>query len=195
MIDHNNPPEQIANWIIWKHGPAEIPGYPGQCGGVTDRVDWIPEFDSNGKPSKLVPTSKSFRCLRKVRGGGDFCHQHSAPNLPLSPNLLKERIKAERYQNSWIYFIEGSGSIKIGISGNPKKRLQSLSCSSPVPLQLLKVVPGDKMLESALHSLFDEYRTHGEWFKDNPRIRSLIRRGEDSIQRVSLWPVEKFRND
>ena len=65
-----------------------------------------------------------------------------------------------------IYFIqEGiNGSIKIGFSNNPHKRLSTLQTSSSKSLYLIAVLEGDNTKEQELHNKFIEYRDRGEWF-------------------------------
>jgi len=40
-----------------------------------------------------------------------------------------------------------------------------LSTQSPVPLRVLKTIPGYSDEEKALHKRFKEHRRHGEWFE------------------------------
>ncbi|MFB7467285.1 GIY-YIG nuclease family protein [Streptomyces sp. NPDC056224] len=67
---------------------------------------------------------------------------------------------------SYVYVIGSSGSahVKIGTSISPEKRLKELQTGNPGRLELLWCTPGGRDLESALHKVFDEYRTEGEWF-------------------------------
>lgn len=52
-----------------------------------------------------------------------------------------------------VYFIQAveGGPIKIGFAQDPQKRLAEIQRMSPVPLQVLKVIPGDRNLEGAIH--------------------------------------------
>lgn len=58
--------------------------------------------------------------------------------------------------------------IKIGISKNVKRRLQSLQHSSPFILETIVISPvldhNAKRLEKWLHDQFAEHRLKGEWF-------------------------------
>lgn len=65
----------------------------------------------------------------------------------------------------FVYVIEGGGLFKIGYSAQPRQRLQSLQCSSPVPLTLLGVVEGTREDEAQWHHRFRNQRSHGEWFE------------------------------
>ena len=67
-----------------------------------------------------------------------------------------------------LYVIQSdiTGAIKIGISNNPKKRLQQLQTGSPYKLKLLTIVKGRGDLERSLHSFLKPYKQSckGEWF-------------------------------
>ena len=69
-------------------------------------------------------------------------------------------------QDCQVYFLEAPsvGLVKIGVAQDLKKRLKDLSLSSPVSLRLLKSISGGPKHEAALHLMFDEHRSHGEWF-------------------------------
>lgn len=83
-----------------------------------------------------------------------------------------------------IYFAERDGSIKIGCSGNPKQRMKDLKAD------LLAVVPdcGFKV-ERQLHQWFAAFALGGEWFKDNPELRSLV----NAHAQYPAWEGERTR--
>jgi len=83
--------------------------------------------------------------------------------------------------NTFIYFILNSDSyaIKIGRASNVEKRLQSLQTSSPVTLQVLKVIPVVSLkkaqeVETYLHAKFAHLRMNGEWFRAVPQLKDYI---------------------
>jgi hypothetical protein len=75
-----------------------------------------------------------------------------------------------------VYFMEnvGSGLIKIGISGDVKKRKRALEQAVGQRLTILAEVPGGRELERVLHQSFSDLRQMGEWFTDSPRLREFI---------------------
>lgn len=77
-----------------------------------------------------------------------------------------------------IYFIRAvySGAIKIGLSNDPRRRLEAMQTGSPEPLELLGMLPGDAAEERWLHDRFKEYRIHGEWFKGDEEFAARINR-------------------
>lgn len=110
---------------------------------------------------------------------------------------LEGKIKSNK---AFIYFIFNSDSyaIKIGRASDVEKRLQSLQTSSPVLLQILKVIPVDSIkksqeLEAYLHTRFRHLRMSGEWFRADPELRNYIIRCDESYFKDSFLtqPVPK----
>jgi len=58
--------------------------------------------------------------------------------------------------------------IKIGVTTDLQKRLQTFQSGSPLPLAVKWAVPGDRSLELWLHQEFSSERRHGEWFDLGP---------------------------
>lgn len=75
--------------------------------------------------------------------------------------------------NSYVYLIRNTntGSIKIGLSKNPTKRLKQLQTGNESQLDLIGVCKpaGDVFeLENLLHNLYSKYNIRGsEWFSIN----------------------------
>jgi Meiotically up-regulated gene 113 len=64
----------------------------------------------------------------------------------------------------------GTGRVKIGYSAQPYFRADRLSTSSPYPLELLRLVPGDRTVERLFHRTFAAQRAHREWFTFDPAM-------------------------
>lgn len=82
----------------------------------------------------------------------------------------------------FIYFIlnHDSNSVKIGRAKDVYKRLKALQTSSPVSLEVLKVIQVKGMeeainLERSLHAKFSHLRMSGEWFKVTQELISYLR--------------------
>ncbi len=77
-------------------------------------------------------------------------------------------------KTTYIYFIQsGYGSIKVGMSKNPEKRMANIQTCIPKSLRLVAKIPmpdrqSARCLEKELHQLFAPERIRGEWF--NRRI-------------------------
>lgn len=67
-----------------------------------------------------------------------------------------------------VYIVENSlGLIKIGIAGNPGKRIRTLEVASGAPIVRRHISPPNQQareLEAALHRHFADKRQAGEWF-------------------------------
>lgn len=89
-----------------------------------------------------------------------------------------------------IYFIRAvnSGAIKIGVSNDPRRRLESMQTGSPEPLELLGVLPGGVDEERRLHQRFAAYRIHGEWFRGD---ETLTR----AIEVLTLKPIDELLDE
>lgn len=69
-----------------------------------------------------------------------------------------------------VYMIRAGddGPVKIGVSGNIKKRVATLQGAHPRQLTLLRVVDGTFSTEKQFHSRFSHVRLAGEWFAFDP---------------------------
>jgi hypothetical protein len=84
-----------------------------------------------------------------------------------------------------VYFIQRStnGPIKIGVAGEPRKRLESLQTGSPEPLYLLGTLPGGKTEEAALHQKFGALLIRGEWFEPGDELIGFVAREAKQARR------------
>ena len=77
-----------------------------------------------------------------------------------------------------IYFIREKGNskslIKIGYTDNVDQRLMQIQANSPVELEILAIIEGDKNLEAELHNSFAKYRVRGEWFEPAKKLTIFI---------------------
>lgn len=78
-------------------------------------------------------------------------------------------------RTTFVYFIqpEGGGLIKIGRADDPERRLRLLQCGSPVILKLCHKAEAPAEWEFRLHTLFQRYRKHGEWFEPCQQLADI----------------------
>lgn len=94
----------------------------------------------------------------------------------VSPGYLDEiRESLEEMVNrttlsAGVYFIKSGNAVKIGMSKDVPGRLRTLRTMSPLPLELLGVIPGGRDEEALLHREWAELRLHGEWFQATPDL-------------------------
>jgi hypothetical protein len=76
----------------------------------------------------------------------------------------------------YVYFIQIDriGPIKIGFTKDLGKRLMGLQVSSPYPLRILCLFPGNENMEKEIHDSYREMRMEGEWFLPHPFILKEI---------------------
>jgi hypothetical protein len=73
-------------------------------------------------------------------------------------------------EKSYLYVIAASpiGPVKLGISGDPERRLRQLQTGHAQRLHLHHMEPvaatQARLYEGLLHRAFNHHRLHGEWF-------------------------------
>lgn len=135
-------------------------------------------------------------CLNHKKDLPDFQFHASAPDRALCKECIDKRIRtrnkdvflqADRNRREqealgklvasiqagndpYVYLIEHENRYKIGYSKNINKRIKSFNTSHAIPCKIVAVAPGDKELESTLHTQFIVHRIKGEWFLKKPSI-------------------------
>lgn len=99
-----------------------------------------------------------------------------------------------------VYFLKPvgmSGPIKIGLSENPKRRINEFKNWSPFKLEMIGTAPGTWADEQFLHECLVEHHSHGEWFHASPlvldAVEQVISSGSIDTLRQSLKPVANLR--
>ena len=91
------------------------------------------------------------------------------------PQWLESFNKNSKWYNStYIIKTKGHNYYKIGRSANVEKRIKSLQTNCPFQLEILIKVADDSLNEIYWHKHFEQYRTHGEWYKfQDKQVREL----------------------
>lgn len=82
-----------------------------------------------------------------------------------------------------IYFIKQDGYVKIGFTNRFKTRLNELQVSSPIKLEVLAIIEGNKSDEQILHKKFNHICSNGEWFIYCDELKSFI----DLLDNNLMW--------
>lgn len=82
-----------------------------------------------------------------------------------------------------VYFIKQGDYVKIGFTNRFKTRLNQLQVSSPIKLEVLAIIDGDKTDEQKLHEQFKHIASNGEWFMQCDELKSFI----DSLDKSLMW--------
>lgn len=104
-------------------------------------------------------------------------------------NWRKEAVKS---QSRCVYVLECRGFYKIGKTADLTSRMKSLQSTNPFEVQIAHVIftNDHSQVESALHEIFTESRTTGEWFKLG--MRDLAKIKSMSVQEI-LMAAEALR--
>lgn len=76
-----------------------------------------------------------------------------------------------------VYLISNGLHIKIGVSIDPRSRMEALQTGSSLPLVLVQDMEGGFDLEARLHARYKDQRVRGEWFALDPQDVEEIVRG------------------
>ena len=84
-----------------------------------------------------------------------------------------------------VYFLKCKAYVKIGISGNIRKRMASIQGANPFSVKLLyNFIAGEEeeaiKKEQYLHEIFSNNHYRGEWFEDTPYLRATIKHIRDN---------------
>lgn len=82
-----------------------------------------------------------------------------------------------------IYFIKQGDYVKIGFTNRFNIRLNQLQVSSPIKLEVLGIIEGDKTNEKYMHDKFKHISTNGEWFIYCDELKSYI----DTLDNSLMW--------
>ena len=82
-----------------------------------------------------------------------------------------------------VYFIKQGDYVKIGFTNRFKARLTQLQVSSPIKLEVLAIIDGDKSDEQKFHEQFKHISSNGEWFMQCDELKSFI----DLLDTSLMW--------
>ncbi len=79
---------------------------------------------------------------------------------------------------SFVYFLRLGDFVKIGVSTNPRARIQHLQTGVPFgDFELLGFHPGTKEHEHHLHKKFAQFHHRREWFRSHESVLDIARNG------------------
>lgn len=106
------------------------------------------------------------------------------------PLFIQDLIKTYENSDRWTYFIGSrGGAVKIGAAKCVRGRLKILQAHNSEPLEVLAMVRGGEVLESAYHALFARHRMNNEWFNPAPEVLAEI----DYLGKLSWVRARKTR--
>lgn len=129
---------------------------------------------------------------------GHFRHLTDTEWLPETHRIRAPNLPYVGGGEALIYFVQSrdNGFIKIGQTSNLRRRLDSLAGSSPSPLALVGLIGAHELLEAALHSFFQDYRSHGEWFSPGAGLVRFLKSAKAREKRVRNFSDDlNYRED
>lgn len=85
-------------------------------------------------------------------------------------NILAVVKQFQTNNEPFVYLLLSGNRYKIGFTTNLEQRIQTFNTASPIPHQIIAVVPGDAALEAELHDKLSSKRVFGEWFVKCPDV-------------------------
>jgi hypothetical protein len=73
-----------------------------------------------------------------------------------------------------VYVLRSDNLVKIGFTDDICKRVQSIVAAVPVPVEFVGHMPGDRKVETHLHSIFAAHHFSGEWFVETPEMHAVF---------------------
>jgi hypothetical protein len=102
------------------------------------------------------PDRKVIQIKDTKRGRGITAHR---------PLFIRELVRICAEEERWVYFISDSrGAVKVGAARCVRSRLKILQAHNASTLEVVAMVRGGELLESAYHSWFAPHRLNNEWF-------------------------------
>jgi len=127
---------------------------PGAYQPSGERGKWVFERVAFRRWAKSVGLKKIEKAAQPLKRG-------HAPKHPVRPE-------------DEVYFLYSAGMVKIGVSNDITVRKRSFSTAAPTPQDVVMALPGSYPLEREFHERFSDCRSHGEWFRLSPELRSFI---------------------
>lgn len=156
---------------------AERTGYSArtfQDMAARGQIAWA--FQPSGPRGKLLFDADGFEAWWR---NGSAASRRLPPDdyrLIDAVALQVDLLSKQRPAGSYVYFMLAPPSfVKIGVTTNLSKRASEIKLGNPNSVRLIGLIPGDALLEKALHERFAEKHEQGEWFLFDNVIWMYIR--------------------
>lgn len=139
----------------------------------------VTSMDTDGVvPTEVLPRGEAARYLPRLVDAGVLRSFPAGAGRPAVVQVVHHYLFVEPSEppSFRVYFIENGpgGDIKIGRSRRLHGRVADLQTSTPQLLRVLAHVNGGATMEGILRDRFRPHRIHGEWFRRNDELMSLI---------------------
>lgn len=91
-------------------------------------------------------------------------------------NVGKQVAKFRKDFAGTFYALRADEYIKIGFTrGCILKRMAKLQTGNPIELRIVGIGNGGRFMERQAHEALKYYRVFGEWYRDDPIVREIIK--------------------
>jgi hypothetical protein len=180
---------KINNVTKWNHAARFARGHANRANGTSAKAqqEWLRRAQQAAATRGEEPPASldESRLLSRRRAKAKLKERRLTDPVLRRRWLLRNRASKNKKANTkrvamhgtvgCVYFIRQGAFVKIGWTRrSPMERLHDLQGASPVPLEMIGVLP-DKGVgdERSLHERFAAYRTLGEWFHMEPVLSAV----------------------
>lgn len=96
--------------------------------------------------------------------------EHRA-NIGVVPTRETAQSKPSSRAHLYVICAHSTGLIKVGRSGDPKKRFAAIRTASGIRMSLVRILRNRGEEELAVHAALHKHRRLGEWFQDTQELR------------------------
>jgi hypothetical protein len=148
--------------------------------------------EQNSKGERKMWIELEPGCIEQLCAQG-WKLTHGQKSYLTSPNGLQLPLTKSAVEPTNLYVIQAKRStrFKVGIAGDPLKRVRDLQIGSPLDLELICSVKIETpKIEFRAHDLLSCWRSHGEWFdlgEHAKSFRSAVTRSQSAADVLSVF--------
>ncbi len=131
-------------------------------------------FGASIRTLKNTTLEKLYFELYNKRADEEFNNERPVKNrVKRKKKRYPDRLEGH---NGYIYIIGNLdyNLVKIGFSKKPNSRLGSIQTGCPFKIYIIAIFSGTMRTEKDLHEKYSEYRTNGEWFSVQGKLKDSI---------------------
>lgn len=132
----------------------------------------VPRTEGSFFDDDMHPRDICKPCIYRPAGTRVRRLRHTANRAARTQAAIRYVVKhTQTEKQPFVYLVKVGNECKIGFSTNIDKRIRQMETTAHLPVEILAVAPGGRLLEKTLHKELREFRIKGEWFlKSNTLI-------------------------
>lgn len=119
--------------------------------------------------------------------------------MPLTSSLdstTEPALKTSPKRNPpMVYLIRSGKYIKIGMTTDIRRRIETLQIGNPIKLVLVGLIPGGTKAEREFQDKFGDGLHRGEWFKITPDLKAFIDHELAALNETAAEQITANRRD